>query len=141
MNPKGVEIRAFAGATTMYLQSDIAPYTPTGTWYKNFMYETSAERGESESEDQYNPGFFATKLDQGYQVSILASLRNQQTFSTEGLRYREMQRLRKLSARFPQIRFVLAYSCRHRGYLPRQEKVHGYEIHPRGVPLVRRLGA
>ena len=102
MNPKGVEIRAFAGATTMYLQSDIAPYTPTGTWYKNFIYETSAERGEAESEDQYNPGFFATKLDQGYQVSILASLRNQQTFSSEGLRYREMQRLRKLSAKFPQ---------------------------------------
>lgn len=102
MNPKGVEIRAFAGATTLFLQSDIAPYTPTGMWYKNFIYETSAERGEPESEDQYNPGFFATKLDQGYQVSILASLRNQQTFSTEGLRYREMQRLRKLSARLPQ---------------------------------------
>jgi len=102
MNPKGVEIRAFSGATTMYLQSDIAPYTPTGTWYKNFVYETSAERGEPESEDQYNPGFFATKLEQGYQVSILASLRNQQTFSTEGLRYREMQRLRKLGARIAQ---------------------------------------
>jgi len=103
MNPKGVEIRAFAGATTLYLQSDIASYAPTGIWYKNFIYETSAERGEPESEDQYNPGNFTTRLDQGYQVSILASLRNQQTFSTEGLRYREMQRLRKLSARLPQM--------------------------------------
>jgi predicted glycogen debranching enzyme len=103
MNPKGVEIRAFAGATTMFIQSDIAPYSPTGMWYKNFIYETSAERGEPESEDQYNPGFFATKLEQGYQVSIIASLRNQQTFSTEGLRYREMQRLRKLSSRLPQV--------------------------------------
>ncbi len=103
MNPKGVEIRAFAGATTMYLQSDIASYAPTGIWYKNFIYETSAERGEAESEDQYNPGFFTTRLDQGYQVSILASLRNQQTFSTEGLRYKELQRLRKLTARLPQM--------------------------------------
>jgi len=102
MHPKGVEIRAFAGATTLYLQSDLAAYAPTGIWYKNFIYETSAERGEPESEDQYNPGFFTTKLDQGYQVSILASLRNQQTFSSEGLRYREMQRLRKLTGRLPQ---------------------------------------
>lgn len=103
MNPKGVEIRAFAGATTMFLQSDIAQYAPTGLWYKNFIYETSAERGEPESEDQYNPGYFTTKLEQGYQVSVLSSLRNQQTFSTEGLRYREMQRLRKISARLPQV--------------------------------------
>jgi predicted glycogen debranching enzyme len=103
MNPKGVEIRAFAGATTLYLQSDIAAYAPTGIWYKNFIYETSGERGEAESEDQYNPGLFTTRLDQGYQVSILASLRIQQTFSTEGLRYKELQRLRKLTARLPQM--------------------------------------
>lgn len=102
MNPKGVEIRAFAGATTLYLQSDIAPYTPTGIWYKNFIYETSADRGEPDSEDQYNPGLFVTKLEQGYQLSILASLRNQQTFSSEGLKYREMQRVRKLASRLPQ---------------------------------------
>ncbi|MDA4112065.1 MAG: glycogen debranching enzyme N-terminal domain-containing protein, partial [Thaumarchaeota archaeon] len=102
MNPKGVEIRAFAGATTLFLQSDIASYSPTGLWYKNFIYETSAQRGEPESEDQYNPGFFVAKLDQGYQVSILASLRNQQTFSIEGLRYREMQRLGKIMGGLPQ---------------------------------------
>ena len=65
MNPKGVEIRAFAGATTLYLQSDLAAYAPTGIWYKNFVYETSAERGEPESEDQYNPGFFTTKTRSG----------------------------------------------------------------------------
>ncbi|MDA4129645.1 MAG: glycogen debranching enzyme N-terminal domain-containing protein, partial [Thaumarchaeota archaeon] len=103
MNPKGVEIRAFAGATTLYLQSDIASYTPTGTWYKNFIYETSAQRGEPESEDQYNPGYFSVKLEQGYQVSILASLRNQQTFSIEGLKYREMQRYRKITSKLPQL--------------------------------------
>jgi predicted glycogen debranching enzyme len=103
MNPKGVEIRAFAGATTFYLQSDIASYTPTGIWYKNFIYETSAQRGELENEDQYNPGYFVAKLDQGYQVSVLASLRNQQTFSIEGLRYREMQRLGKIMAKLPQV--------------------------------------
>ena len=83
----------------------IAAYTPTGTWYKNFIYETSAERGEPESEDQYSPGYFVAKLDQGYQVSILASLRNQQVFSIEGLRYREMQRVRKIMAKLPAGRF------------------------------------
>ncbi|MGH2637766.1 MAG: amylo-alpha-1,6-glucosidase [Rhabdochlamydiaceae bacterium] len=99
LNPKGVEIRAFAGATTLYLQSDIATYNTTGTWYKNFIYESSAERGEEDREDQYNPGYFVAKLEQGFQVSILASLRGQSTFSTEGVKYREMQRLRKLSAK------------------------------------------
>jgi predicted glycogen debranching enzyme len=73
------------------------------------VYEVSAKRGEEEREDQYNPGYFAVKLDQGYQMSILASLRNQQTFSTKDLRYREMQRVRKLTAKLSQAdSFLLA---------------------------------
>ncbi|MGA2875673.1 MAG: amylo-alpha-1,6-glucosidase [Nitrososphaerales archaeon] len=98
-NPKGVEIRAFSGATTLYLQSDIASYHTTGQWYKNFIYENSPR--VDDKEDQYNPGYFATKLDQGYQVSVLASLREQATFSTEGQRYREMQRMRKITGNLP----------------------------------------
>jgi predicted glycogen debranching enzyme len=98
-NPKGVEIRAFSGATTLYLQSDIASYNATGQWYKNFVYENSSRIDDKE--DQYNPGQFATSLDQGYQVSILASLRPQTTFSTEGQKYREMQRMRKITEKIP----------------------------------------
>ncbi|MCL4539200.1 MAG: glycogen debranching enzyme N-terminal domain-containing protein [Bacteroidetes bacterium] len=101
MNTKGVEIRAFHGATTLYLQSDIAQYTTTGFWYKNFTYETSAARGHEGTEDQYNPGYFSAKIEQGSQISILASLRPQPTFSTEGMRFREMQRIRGLTDRLP----------------------------------------
>lgn len=102
LNPKGVEIRMFSGSPTLYLQSDIAPYVKTGLWYKNMVYEEETARGFEDNEDQYNPGFFAAKLDHGTQVSVLASLRPQETFSPEGLRYREMQRLRSLQARIPQ---------------------------------------
>jgi predicted glycogen debranching enzyme len=102
LNPKGVEIRAFPGATTLYLQSDIAPYSTTGSWYKNFIYEAEAERGLEDREDQYNPGFFSTRLDHGSQFSIIASLVKRETFSPEGLRYREMYRLRGLLNRLPQ---------------------------------------
>lgn len=98
-NPKGVEIRAFSGATTLYLQSDIASYNSTGQWYKNFVYENSPEIDDKE--DQYNPGYFAANLDQGFSVSVLASLRQQATFSTEGQRYREMQRMRKITSKLP----------------------------------------
>lgn len=102
LNPKGAEIRMFAGSPTLYLQSDIAAYFTTGLWYKNMVYEEEAARGLEDKEDQYNPGFFATKLDHGMQVSVLASLRPQETFSPEGLRYREMLRLRSLQGRLPQ---------------------------------------
>ncbi len=102
LNPKGVEIRAFPGATTLYLQSDIAPYATTGSWYKNFIYEAEAERGLEDREDQYNPGYFSTRLDQGSQFSIIASLLKRETFSPEGLRYREMLRLRSILGRLPQ---------------------------------------
>lgn len=102
LNPKGVELRAFPGAVTLYLQSDIASYNPTGYWYKNFLFEVSEKGSESEREDQYNPGYFSTKLEQGSQMSILASLRPQMMFSTEGLRYREMQRIRLLMSKQPQ---------------------------------------
>ncbi len=102
LNPKGVEIRMFPGSPTLYLQSDIAPYFTTGQWYKNFIYEEEAQRGLEDREDQYNPGFFAAKLDHGMQLSILASLRPQETFSPEGQRYREMTRLRGLQNRLPQ---------------------------------------
>ncbi|HZW55045.1 MAG TPA: amylo-alpha-1,6-glucosidase [Nitrososphaerales archaeon] len=102
INPKGTEIRAYVGATTLYLQSDLATYQTTGLWYKNFIYEISAERGLEDREDQYNPGFFQSKLEQGSQISILASLRKQDTFSSEGVRYREMQRLRNLQSRLLQ---------------------------------------
>jgi hypothetical protein len=44
LNPKGAEIRPFADATTLYLQSDIASYQTTGLWYKNFVYETDTAR-------------------------------------------------------------------------------------------------
>ena len=101
MNTKGVEIRAFHGATTLYLQSDIAQYTTTGFWYKNFVYEQTAGSDQEEKEDQYNPGYFSAKIEQGSQISILASLRPQSTFSTEGMRFREMQRIRSLTDRLP----------------------------------------
>ena len=102
LNPKGVEIRAYSGASTLFLQSDIAPYQASGLWYKNFIYEISAERGLADREDQYNPGFFQSRLEHGSQLSILASLRQQDTFSTEGVRYREMQRVRSLNGRLSQ---------------------------------------
>ncbi len=102
LNPKGAEIRPFADATTLYLQSDIASYQTTGLWYKNFVYETDAARGLDDREDQYNPGMFLTKLEQGARASILASLRKQDTFSTEGVKFREIQRLRGLGNRLPQ---------------------------------------
>lgn len=102
LNPKGVEIRAFPGATTLYLQSDIAPYVTTGSWYKNFIYEVESERGLDDREDQYNPGYFSARLDHGSQLSILASLLKRETFSPEGLRYREMHRLRGLLDRVTQ---------------------------------------
>jgi predicted glycogen debranching enzyme len=102
LNPKGVEIRAFPGSTTLYLQSDIAPYVTTGSWYKNFIYEVESERGLDDREDQYNPGYFSARLDHGSQFSILASLLSRETFSPEGLRYREMHRLRGVLGRVPQ---------------------------------------
>jgi predicted glycogen debranching enzyme len=102
LNPKGVEIRAFPGAVTFYLQSDIAPYSTTGSWYKNFIYEAEAERGLDDREDQYNPGYFSARLDGGTQFSIIASLEKRETFSPEGLRYREMHRLRETLSRVPQ---------------------------------------
>jgi predicted glycogen debranching enzyme len=102
LNPKGVEIRAFPGAVTLYLQSDLASYTITGSWYKNFIYEMEAERGLDDREDQYNPGYFSTRLEQGTQFSIIASLTKRETFSPEGLRYKEMQRLRRIMSRMPQ---------------------------------------
>jgi predicted glycogen debranching enzyme len=102
LNPKGVEVRMFSGSPTLYLQSDIAPYFTTGQWYKNFVYEEEAQRGFDDKEDQYNPGFFAAKLSHGMQLSILASLHPQETFSPEGLRYRDMVRMRGLLGRLPQ---------------------------------------
>ncbi len=102
LNPKGVEIRPFPGAPTFYLQSDISSYFSTGSWYKNFIYEAEAERGLEDREDQYNPGYFSGRLDHGSQVSFMASLSRRETFSPEGLRYREMLRLRSLVARLPQ---------------------------------------
>jgi predicted glycogen debranching enzyme len=109
LNPKGVEIRAFPGAITLYLQSDLALYGITGSWYKNFIYEAEAERGLDDREDQYNPGYFSARLEQGTQFSIIASLIKRETFSPEGLRYKEMQRLRKIMSRLPQSdTFVLA---------------------------------
>ena len=101
METKGVEIRAFQGASTLYLKSDIAQYTPTGFWYENFVYETSAARGQAEREDQYNPGYFTARIEEGAQISILASLRHYATFSTEGMRFREMQRIRVLNNKLP----------------------------------------
>ncbi|MDG6922326.1 MAG: glycogen debranching enzyme N-terminal domain-containing protein, partial [Nitrososphaerota archaeon] len=97
LNPKGVEIRAFSGATTLFLQSDIAQYNAKGQWYKNFIYENSPRTDDRE--DQYNPGYFFVSLDQGFQVSVLASLRQQSVFSIEGQKYREMQRMRKITAK------------------------------------------
>jgi predicted glycogen debranching enzyme len=102
LNPKGVEIRMIAGAPLLYLQSDIATYYTTGQWYRNFIYEMETQRGIADREDQYNPGYFVAKLDRGSQLSILASLRKQETFSTEGLRYRDMTRTRKLMDRLSQ---------------------------------------
>lgn len=102
LNPKGAEIRAFPGAQTLYLQSDLAGYQTSGLWYKNFVYEVSGEMGLPDSEDQYNPGFFQARLERGAQLSILASLRRQDTFSSEGVKYREMQRVRSLLSKLPQ---------------------------------------
>ncbi len=102
LNPKGTEIRAFPGALSLFLQSNLGQYFTTGIWYKNFVYEVEAERGSEDREDQYNPGYFVTKLDQGSQQSILASTRRQETFSTEGLRYREIARVQGLLGRLPQ---------------------------------------
>jgi predicted glycogen debranching enzyme len=102
LNPKGTEIRAFPGATTLYLQSDIGAYNTSGYWYKNFVYQKETERGIQDREDQYNPGYFVAKLERGTQLSLLASLRRQDTFSPEGVRYREMQRVRALVNNLPQ---------------------------------------
>ena len=102
LNPKGVEIRAYAGAPSLFLQSDLAQYHTTGLWYKNFVYEVETERGTEDREDQYNPGYFVAKMDHGSQFSILASLRKQETFSTEGLRYREASRINGLLGRLLQ---------------------------------------
>lgn len=102
LNPKGTEIRMYSGSPTIYLQSNIAAYVTTGLWYKNMIYEEETERGLDDREDQYNPGIFTARLDHGMQVSVLASLRPQETFSPEGLRYREMLRLRGLQGRLNQ---------------------------------------
>lgn len=102
LNPKGAEIRAFPGAETLYLQSDLAAYQTSGLWYKNFIYEVSGEMGLDDREDQYNPGFFQSRMERGAQLSILASLRKQDTFSSEGVRYREMQRMRSILGKLPQ---------------------------------------
>jgi predicted glycogen debranching enzyme len=102
LNPKGVEIRIHPGAPSLYLQSDIAQYYTTGLWYRNFIYDMESERGIEDREDQYNPGYFIAKLDRGSQLAILASLRRQETFSTEGLRYRDLLRARNLLSKLPQ---------------------------------------
>ncbi len=102
LNPKGVEIKPFAGAMSIYLQSDIAGYLSTGSWYKNFIYEVEAERGLADREDQYNPGYFVARMDRGSQISIMATLSKRDTFSPEGLRYREMARLRTILQKLPQ---------------------------------------
>lgn len=102
LNPKGVEIKPFAGAMSIYLQSDIAAYFSTGSWYKNFIYEIESDRGLPDREDQYNPGYFSVRLDRGSQISIMASISKRETFSPEGLRYREMARLRTMLQRLPQ---------------------------------------
>ena len=129
LNPKGVEIRAFPGATTLYLQSDIAPYSTTGSWYKDFIYEAEAERGLDDREDQYNPGYFSTRLEHGSQFSIIASLVKRETFSPEGLRYREMHRLRGIFAPLPQSDpFVLTLANAADAFIVRRKSTNAKSI-------------
>lgn len=95
---RAVSITESGMKVRLFLTSDVATYTPTGVWYRDFVYEEESARGYPDREDHYNPGFFQVSLKAGEEVSILASTREFPSFSASTLRRAEEKRLHDLGS-------------------------------------------
>jgi predicted glycogen debranching enzyme len=58
-----VAIEAYPGAPLLYMSSDRAHYIKKRAWYRGMYYAAEAERGLSDFEDHYLPGYFRIHTD------------------------------------------------------------------------------
>jgi predicted glycogen debranching enzyme len=65
-------------------------------WYKNFYYEIEAQRGEANSDNCYNPGFFEIKGNGKFQFFLVASYCDEKEYDYLDLNKKEVERKEKL---------------------------------------------
>jgi predicted glycogen debranching enzyme len=81
-NPMGVELESSNGFT--FSLSSNLQYHPDPKWYYNFEYDAEKKRGLSFQEDNFNPGYFESKLKLGTsRFFIAASTENMSSFNLE----------------------------------------------------------
>src|SRR5207253_2117664 len=68
---RGVEIRAFDGATPFRILSNSARYTVQNSWYWNFLHRQETARGLDDRSDQYVPGSFSKCLRVGDALDLV----------------------------------------------------------------------
>jgi predicted glycogen debranching enzyme len=74
----GVEINAFLGASSFYLQSDRGSIIPCHTWLYNFYLSQENYRGLTDREDHLHGATIRVKLEPGQDLTIIASTEKQQ---------------------------------------------------------------
>ena len=69
--PHGIEVTAFAGATSYRVICTDALFTRDPAWYWHFKHREESARGLDDSEDLFCPGRFSLDLTQGEQASVV----------------------------------------------------------------------
>ena len=60
--PQGIEVRAFEQAVPYRILANGASFTPSGTWYWNFLHRAESARGLDDRSDLFAPGTFSFQL-------------------------------------------------------------------------------
>ena len=71
--PGGLEVRAFEGATPLWLYAEGAEVKPANVWYRNFTLAVETERGLDDREDHLLAGEFTRTLAPGEAMTCVAS--------------------------------------------------------------------
>ncbi len=72
----GLEVRAFEGATPLWLFVDGAEARPASVWYRNYTLAIETERGLDDREDHLLAGEFTRTLQPGEVLTCVASTRH-----------------------------------------------------------------
>ncbi len=79
---RGVKVRAYDGATPIYLKSSAAGCEPRHEWYLDCYFAAETERGLSDREDRLFAALFRTRLEAGSSVTFV--LTTEATASLDG---------------------------------------------------------
>ncbi|AKB53872.1 MULTISPECIES: amylo-alpha-1,6-glucosidase [Methanosarcina] len=102
-NPSGVKLESSNGFT--FLLSSNLQYHSDPKWYYNFEYDTEKQRGLNFQEDNFNPGYFESKLKLGTSHFFIAA-------STEDISSLTLEQVEEFYTRETYRQNLLAFNSR-----------------------------